>query len=443
MTGPSVRPVIVVEVLIGGPSDTDEYRIIATEAIHRWNSLEGHDSGVRLEPTHWSTHVRPALGDRPQGIVNDQLVVRAAAMIAVFKGRLGLDTGQAVSGTAEEIEQFVSTGREVMVYFAGDVFGPGDVGKAETQRLSVFYNDMRARGILSEFSGLVDFKTKIQDHIVSLARALAQKHGPALAVVVRPEFGGDVATVVRRTRNDWMRARAMVGVAAVTEAKTAMTAWTLSIRDVMATRDLSAFPLFESAVLSTQIEASELAGFSIRPSNTAWFWTAGDRWLERVQTVGQALSGQGGPESITIPERLSPLAMRSACIRLDGRGSSTTSDDYVTINVKLWNDGQHEANNLRVTGTYNSNHPLANSEWKVLKPDGGCEVQCRFDRPQLGGRANLSFTLQCNLVLEFDDGRGPQRGELNFQLHGVPIKVTLTALPPVAYCTDGCEYLLG
>jgi hypothetical protein len=58
------------------------------------------------------------MGERPQAIINRQLVDDADLLFAVFSTRLGSPTGVAESGTAEEIERLRGMQKPVLVYFS-------------------------------------------------------------------------------------------------------------------------------------------------------------------------------------------------------------------------------------------------------------------------------------------------------------------------------------
>jgi len=64
-----------------------------------------------LHAVRWETHSYPATGERPQGIINRQIVDSGHLLIGIFGNRVGTPTGEAQSGTIEEIEEFRKTGR--------------------------------------------------------------------------------------------------------------------------------------------------------------------------------------------------------------------------------------------------------------------------------------------------------------------------------------------
>jgi hypothetical protein len=111
-------------VLIASPSDLTDERRAAVEAVHEWNAEHAADSNVVLHPEMWETHALPVAGVRPQEAINEQLVKDADILVAMFWNRLGTDTGVALPGTVEEIEQFVEAGKPAMLYFSDRLVRP-------------------------------------------------------------------------------------------------------------------------------------------------------------------------------------------------------------------------------------------------------------------------------------------------------------------------------
>lgn len=108
----------ILNVLIASPSDVSAEREVVKSAIDEWNASHYARMGIMLHPVRWETHSYPAPGDRPQAILNKQIVEPAHFLIGIFGNRLGSPTGEAQSGTIEEIEQFRKTGRYVALYFS-------------------------------------------------------------------------------------------------------------------------------------------------------------------------------------------------------------------------------------------------------------------------------------------------------------------------------------
>lgn len=106
---------LIFRALVASPSDCTHERKIIPEVISSWNAVHSLSNAAIVEPVLWETHSRPAFGDRPQEIINTQLVSSCDLVIGAFWTRLGTPTGVAESGTAEEIEQFRAAGKPVLL----------------------------------------------------------------------------------------------------------------------------------------------------------------------------------------------------------------------------------------------------------------------------------------------------------------------------------------
>lgn len=91
------------------------------------------------------------LGDRPQALINAQGVDQSDIVFALFGSRLGSPTGEAISGTVEEIERAEQQGKHVHVYFSN---GPlsNDVDVKQLTAVRKFKDALLKKGILGEFS---------------------------------------------------------------------------------------------------------------------------------------------------------------------------------------------------------------------------------------------------------------------------------------------------
>jgi hypothetical protein len=108
----------VFRVLIASPGDVREERNVIPEIINEWNAVSAEQAKSILMPVKWETHSAPLLGNRSQAIINEQFVKDCDLLVGVFWTRIGTHTGLSVSGTAEEIEQFVAQNKPVMLYFS-------------------------------------------------------------------------------------------------------------------------------------------------------------------------------------------------------------------------------------------------------------------------------------------------------------------------------------
>ena len=150
----------VFRVLVASPGDVGEERNVIPELINEWNAVNAIATKIILMPVKWETHSAPLMGDRPQAIINEQLVKDCDLLVGVFWTRIGTNTGVSVSGTAEEIEQFVNSNKPVMLYFSQ---APVDPDKIEIDQFGIlrsFKEKMRLKGLTETYLSISDFRQK-------------------------------------------------------------------------------------------------------------------------------------------------------------------------------------------------------------------------------------------------------------------------------------------
>ncbi|WP_115526659.1 MULTISPECIES: hypothetical protein [Xanthomonas] len=164
----------VFKVLIASPGDVEEERDAIPEVIARWNNTNAETSSIVLLPVKWETHSAPLLGDRPQGIINEQLVKSCDMAIGVFWTRLGSPTGASESGTAEEIEWFIEGGKPVMVYFSSRQVDPTKLDLDQYKALKEFQKKMQKLGLTGSYNSVTDFKEQLLNQITINVRRLRE-----------------------------------------------------------------------------------------------------------------------------------------------------------------------------------------------------------------------------------------------------------------------------
>ena len=150
----------VYRILIASPSDVPDERSVIPEIVNEWNAVSAFSTKIILMPIKWEVNTTPLLGGRPQQIINDQIVKDADLLVGVFWTRIGTKTEMAESGTAEEIQQFVDSGKPVMLYFSQSPIDPDKIDIEQFASLKKFKDKMRTQGLTETYSGIVDFRHK-------------------------------------------------------------------------------------------------------------------------------------------------------------------------------------------------------------------------------------------------------------------------------------------
>lgn len=150
----------ILRILIASPGDVGDERSVIPEVINDWNTINSSVSKVVLMPVKWETHSAPLMGDRPQAIINKQLVEDCDILVGIFWTRVGTNTGVAISGTAEEIEHFVELKKPVMLYFSQSPIEPDKIDVNQFTTLKNFKEKMRVLGLTESYNGIPDFRQK-------------------------------------------------------------------------------------------------------------------------------------------------------------------------------------------------------------------------------------------------------------------------------------------
>jgi hypothetical protein len=164
----------VYKILIASPGDVDEERQAIPEVIARWNNANAEVNNVVLLPVKWETHSAPLMGDRAQGVINDQVVNSCDMAIGVFWTRLGSPTGVSESGTAEEIEWFIKNHKPVMVYFSSRSIDPSKLDLDQYKSLKDFEKRLQKIGLTGAYSNIADFKEQLLNQLAINVRKLME-----------------------------------------------------------------------------------------------------------------------------------------------------------------------------------------------------------------------------------------------------------------------------
>ena len=107
---------LVLNLLISAPGDIPPESLAAIrKTINQWNHSYGQQFSLNVLPISWTEHAVAEFGDRPQALLNKQIVDDADLAIALFRDRLGTPTGEAESGTAEEIKVLAEAGKQIAI----------------------------------------------------------------------------------------------------------------------------------------------------------------------------------------------------------------------------------------------------------------------------------------------------------------------------------------
>ena len=135
------------DLLISCPGDVNGFIDIIRECVDNFNRVYGNINNMEIATKHWSTDSYPQSGDKPQELLNKQFVRECDAAVAIFWTKFGTPTDKYGSGTEEEIEEMLSSNKQVFMYFLDAPVNPSNVDMEQYKKVQAFKEKYRDRGI--------------------------------------------------------------------------------------------------------------------------------------------------------------------------------------------------------------------------------------------------------------------------------------------------------
>lgn len=169
----------VYRVMLASPSDVKEERDEFPQILDTWNALHSFHEKAVILPVKWETHSTPEMGDRPQAIINKRIVKDSDILIGIFWTKLGTPTGIADSGSVEEVEEFRSEGKPVLLYFSSRPVVADSINSEQYQYLKTFREKCMSEGLVATYNSVSEFRETLLRHLLDMVRRI-QRERPEL-----------------------------------------------------------------------------------------------------------------------------------------------------------------------------------------------------------------------------------------------------------------------
>lgn len=164
------------DLLISCPSDVKAELDIIKDTVENFNRMYGAANNASIVPKHWSTDSYPESGGHPQKLLNKQFVFDCDAAVAVFWTRFGTPTEEYGSGTEEEIEELVKSGKQVFLYFSDCAVNPSQIESDQYKKVIDFRNKYKDKSMYWTYTNIEEFKKIFLNHLsLYFVRILADK----------------------------------------------------------------------------------------------------------------------------------------------------------------------------------------------------------------------------------------------------------------------------
>jgi hypothetical protein len=138
------------------------------------------------------------MGERPQGIINDQVVRDCDMLIGAFWTRLGSPTGVEDSGTVEEIKWFLKQQKPVMLYYSKKPVDMDEADLTQVQKLKDFKKSIRDKGIQEQYCSVDELKQKLMRQLTIVMRGISVGTHVTATVVKEAKASKDEDLKVKR-----------------------------------------------------------------------------------------------------------------------------------------------------------------------------------------------------------------------------------------------------
>lgn len=289
----------VVRVLIASPGDTASARGVVRGVLEDWNGLNAEETGVMLLPVMWERDTTPEMSGRAQAAINRQIVDVADVVVGLFWTRLGTPTGEAKSGTVEEIEQFIGSGRPTLLYFSDQPVVPSSVDPEQHARVIAFRRSIEEqdRGLYDTYESDADLARKITAALTRVMRdrfratasaeSVSQQTAavPEARLVARVEREREINGFSKQGKPQYRnRTRLVIENTGTAAAEDLTIAASAAGEDADATQSMMPFLIGADSAIGRLVPGSEIDFPLILTFGTPPLWDLEMAWIEDGET---------------------------------------------------------------------------------------------------------------------------------------------------------------
>ena len=159
------KSIVRYDLLISCPGDVQGEIDLIKECVEEFNEKFSDTLGVMVQVRHWGNSSYSQSGDKPQELLNEQFVKKCDAAVAVFWARFGTPTDRYGSGTEEEIDMMLNSGKQVFMYFAEKPISPSSLDVKQYEKIKEFKEKYKDKGIYFTYSSEEEFRKLFFSHL--------------------------------------------------------------------------------------------------------------------------------------------------------------------------------------------------------------------------------------------------------------------------------------
>ena len=153
------KSVIQYSLLISCPGDIKEEINCVEECVTQFNTLYSDALGIEIVTKHWRKSSYAQSGGKPQALLNEQFVNDCDAAVAILWTRFGTPTDEYGSGTEEEVEIMLSSGKQVFMYFSDKPLSPSQMNEDSYKKSNLFVKNTKAEESTSHMHRMMNSRS--------------------------------------------------------------------------------------------------------------------------------------------------------------------------------------------------------------------------------------------------------------------------------------------
>ena len=157
--------VTLYNLLISCPGDVKAEVALIESAVEEFNELYAEPLGITIKTRHWGKSSYAQSGGKPQALLNEQFVNKCDAAVAILWTKFGSPTEEYDSGTEEEIEIMLQSGKQVFMYFSDKPIPPSQMNSDSYKKILAFREKYKDKGVYFTYSSDDEFMKLFFAHL--------------------------------------------------------------------------------------------------------------------------------------------------------------------------------------------------------------------------------------------------------------------------------------
>lgn len=161
----------IIRVFVGAPNDVNNEREIIKKVINTMNKIYRGTEYAKFDLIELKKDFRPDIGSglEAQEVIDTKLSENYDLFIGILWKKFGTPTKKYESGTQQEFENALESGKDIMFYFSKLPIAPDEIDPKQLEKVLNFKKSIQDEGLYFEYSSIDEFEELITNNLRILA----------------------------------------------------------------------------------------------------------------------------------------------------------------------------------------------------------------------------------------------------------------------------------